>query len=290
VMTEEESYEYEGPVAMCGGSGSSSGQIGYPAYVEVAHSLWVSHAGLDMNLYSMVDLLNAAWDNSPYATAVAYDPDTALATMITAVDDLDTIIAEAGNTTWIDDEVDAFGDIMDLQLDGVVYPKFEAGMRDINAVTSSAFSIGRTLIADGRTREIAKFTADLQKSFNDAMFEIRLRYQSEASKLRIEIEKMRIVAKSDEIDKDLEFDSKDELWNINLYQHAGNLLAAPSGGTSVPGGASTGSRALGGALSGGAGMGMAGYMAAPALGLAGPVGAIAGGILGIGLGIGSAFL
>lgn len=44
VVVEEESFEYDGPVALCGGSsggGGSSGTVDYPAYMKTAHKLYM---------------------------------------------------------------------------------------------------------------------------------------------------------------------------------------------------------------------------------------------------------
>lgn len=56
----------------------------------------------------------------------------------------------------------AHGDVLDDQISSNVQPRFEAGMRDINAVQSSAFAIGRAIIEGMRDRDISKFAADLQ--------------------------------------------------------------------------------------------------------------------------------
>ena len=293
VVVEEDWYEYEGPVAQCGGGGgSAAGQVGYPDYLETFHKNVLNHNALDLNIYSLTDVMNDEFDNSPYAAAAPYDPDAALTDMGTAYSDLEALIAGLGDDTWIADDVAAFTAIMDVQLNGVVFPKFEAGMRDINAVSSSAFAMGRAVLEDARLREITKYTGELQKLFNMTVRDMRMKYQAVIDSSALDVEKLRIVVKSDQVEKQLEWDSKDSLWNISLFQYAGNLMAAPAGGTLIPEGPSRSSRMLGGALSGAAGGGMMGYMAAGASSgaVGGLPGALIGGLLGLGLGIGSSFM
>jgi hypothetical protein len=55
----------------------------------------------------------------------------------------------------------AYGDRLDDRITSEVLPRFEAGMRDINAVQSSAFVIGRAIIEGMADRDVANFDADL---------------------------------------------------------------------------------------------------------------------------------
>ena len=53
------------------GGGSSSGEVSYPAYMETKHSTWLDAVAADMII--------AQTGDSPYASAVAFDPDCVLA-------------------------------------------------------------------------------------------------------------------------------------------------------------------------------------------------------------------
>lgn len=81
---EEESYEYEGPVAQCGGSGGGSSSISYPAAMEQTLMNWAVGApvwpgGIDLTL-SIVEALNTAQAaNNPYYSAIAFNPNTIIA-------------------------------------------------------------------------------------------------------------------------------------------------------------------------------------------------------------------
>ncbi len=60
----------------------------------------------------------------------------------------------------LDDFVDSVAAEIDDNIDANVLPRFEAGMRDINAVVSSAFPIGRAIIEAFRDRDVAKASYD----------------------------------------------------------------------------------------------------------------------------------
>jgi len=182
----EEGYDYYGPVEMCKGGGGSSGQVGYPAYVERIHEDWLEGAANDTISDSVTDVMNDALGNSPYALAAAYDPDADIAAYIAAVGDLDTVIdafigtldltmnpvsmptisvtipsevTEAAITTDTAKLEAQLDSLKTARLTGAVIPRFEAGMRDINAVVSSAFVIGRAVIESDADAEVTRDTA-----------------------------------------------------------------------------------------------------------------------------------
>jgi hypothetical protein len=72
--------------------------------------------------------------------------------------DISTGLAAAAT---ISDAVTAYGARLDDTISSDVLPRFQAGMRDINAVQSSAFVIGRAVIEGMRDRDVAMFDADL---------------------------------------------------------------------------------------------------------------------------------
>jgi len=75
----EESYDYEGPVALCGGG--QSGTVGFPEYMEQTHANWirgqVTGGGPDFMTSSIVDLMNTAHGvgGNPYENESSFDPD-----------------------------------------------------------------------------------------------------------------------------------------------------------------------------------------------------------------------
>jgi hypothetical protein len=77
----EISFEHSGKVAKCkgggGGGGAPSGKVDYPTYMKDQHLTWLTDVA--------TDITNARTGNSPYFTAAAFDPDTNLTAMGTAI-------------------------------------------------------------------------------------------------------------------------------------------------------------------------------------------------------------
>jgi len=311
----EEGYEYYGSVELCKGGGGSSGQVRYPAYVEGIHEDWLISAPGDTIDASVTEVMNDALGASPFAAAVAFDPDADIASYIAAVGNfnttvgalignmelnptLPTIVSEANITADVANHEAQLDSLKDARLTGTVLPRFEAGMRDINAIVSSAFVIGRAIIesdADAEiTREAARHGSKLRiavKATDAQVGELNLReaelinkaYQSEAdfeklaAQLMVEAYRIKIVAKKEEADVNQEYDVSDAKWDMEVFQYGANVMASPAGGTAVP----TGSKTTAGSVIGGA---LSGAAAGFTLG-AGPVGAVIGGLLGAGAGL-----
>lgn len=283
-----------------GGGGGSGGKIDYPDYVRVAHNDWVDGTGVDTMASSVVDLMNAAIGSSPFTAATAFDPDTYLGAALLEVSNYTGMVPTlaSGLETALNalvvfdvtEEVEAFSDHLDAQLEATVYPRFEAGMRDIGAVMSSAFAIGRANIEEGRNREVARYSSQLRlqlqtkrsMSPTDVIQATQLwvAARETAARLAIEHNRIEIVARKEQVDKDIELDEADAKWDLEMYAYGGNLLAAPSGGVipPTPAAKSSLSSALGGALSGAA----AGAMLGAPTGIGAPIGAAIGGAIGIG--------
>ena len=272
-----------------GGGGGGAGVVDYPAHMKTWHSMALDHTGVDTLTSSMTDIMNVAFGADPYTGENAYDPDTELASMLASVNDLDTLVALLSSGTGldaiianvlsdsrIDDAVDEYSLDLGDRLTAEVLPRFESGMRDINAVTSSAFAIGRGIIEVAQTRQVAKYSADLHmKAWGDdalRLITLKLEYQKSLTHIDIEANRIKIVAKKEETDMNLDIDESAATWDLNVFQHGANLLASIGGGTYIPNEKkkSALSSALGGALSGAA----AGYM------VGGPYGAAIGGALG----------
>lgn len=316
----EEGYDYYGPVELCKGGGGSSGQVGYPAYVESIHEDWL-WAGADTINASVTEVMNDALGASPYAAAVAFDPDADIASYIAAVGNFTaTVTALMGNMelnpsvpTEVS-EADITTDVANLEaqlrtlkndrLTGTVLPRFEAGMRDINAVVSSAFVIGRATIeadADAEvTQEAARHGSKLRiavKATDGQVGELNLKkaelinkayqvdadFEKLAAQLMVEAYRIKIVAKKEEIDANQEHDVADAKWDLEVFQYGANVMASVAGGTSYPTGKkNVAMSAIGGALSGAAAGAATGAMMT---GPYAPIGAAIGGLLGLGLGL-----
>lgn len=285
-----------------GGGGGTSGRVDFPDYMKDWHGIALDDGGVDTVNTSITDVMNAAIGASPFVGAAAYPPDTPVGYMVAAptalqtlVDllsagtGLDDIISGFLDGSRIDDAVTEFSEDLGNRLTSEVLPRFEAGMRDINGVLSSAFVIGRAIIEDGQTRQVAKYGADLHlKAFGDdaiKIIQMKLEFQKVVSSLIIEANRLKIVAKKEEADGNLKIDESDALWDLEVYKYGGNLLASISGAnisSQRHQGSSTASSVIGGTLSGAA----AGAFIGMETGMwGGPAGAIGGAILGAGMGL-----
>jgi len=299
VVLEEESYDYGGPVAQCkgGSGGGSSGQVDYPDYMKTWHGVALDNGGVDLITTSITDVMNAAIGNSPFAAALAYDPDLPIAEMVGAPGDLetlvnllsagtglDTIITNILAQTRIDDAVTEYSLDLGDRLTAEVIPRFEAGMRDINSVVSSAFVIGRALIEEVQLRQVSKYSADLHsKAFSDdaiKIIELKLMYQHQLSSLVVETNRMKIVAKKEEAESNLKIDESDAVWDLEVFKYGGNLLASISGAA-----VSTAKDRQGGGIASAIGGALSGAATGAMVTGGNPIGIAAGAVLGLAAGL-----
>ena len=269
------------------GGGGGSGAVSWPAYMQDWHEIAIDNAGVDTITTSITDVMNVATGGSPWAGQVPYDPDAditqivsnpallqTLVNLLSAGTGLNTLISEIMDHTRIDDAVTEYTADFDARLIADVLPRFRAGMRNINAVVSSAFVLGQANIEANQDRQVAKFSSELHyKTYSDDAFRIimaKLEFQKVASSMAMDSYKTKIIAKKEETDLEISIDEKDALWDLEVFQYGANFLAGPGGGTVMPGKPSTAQSVMGGAMSGAA----AGAM------IGGPPGAIIGGVLG----------
>ena len=273
------------------GGGGSSGAVSYPAYMEALHSSLLSHAGADTITDSLVDIMNAGLGNSPWTGLTAYNPDADIAAYEAGLTAFSAILAGLSETTDWDTiynqakvtitpiteavilaDIAAFSNQVDDELLTKVLPRFRRGMQDINAVVSSAFPIGEAVIEAFRDRDVAKFSSglrialesknsDLLISGSGQMMQMmlqRIGWEESYAKVLVEAKRMKIVAKKEQTDQDAKLDEEDALWDLELFQYGGNLLAGIGGGVSTPNTKQPGQAQsmIGGALSGGVAGGM----------------------------------
>lgn len=293
------------------GGGGSSGKVEYPAYLQTLHSSWLDKAGTDGIESSITAVMNTALGSSPFTSAAAYDPSTVLATagasvgaltglsLPTVISDtlsnfttvatlMDTLVPFSVTDTLIAAEVEAYSDILDNEITVKALPKFQRGMQDVNAVQSSSFVIGSALLYAEKTRQVAKFTADLLlKSNSDRnqllphiieleqkAITVRQDFYKVIAQYAVEFARISIVAKKEQVDTNLLVEEKDATWDLRVFQHGGNLMAAIAGAAATVNSQGTGgfSSVLGGAISGAA----SGAMITGG----NPIGAAVGGVLG----------
>jgi hypothetical protein len=267
----------------------ASGKVEFPSHMQTVHADWLDDTGTDDITTSVTAAMSAAIAASPYTGVTAYDPDdgldamdaavTTFATIVVALDsDADwgaaleyatTAIDAMIDDTFIDTAVDAQSDYLNDELDDDILPKFKSGMRDINAVMSSAFVIGESMILSKKVRDVAKFRSDLsgklsltrneyivggaesilrQQIAKTELYKVVAHYSIEASRLRI-------IAEKEESDSTVAIAVGDGKWDLELYQYGSNVMASISGAaasspTSSAKSPSTAMTAIAGALAG----------------------------------------
>lgn len=240
-----------------GGGGGGSGAVSYPSYMETTHSGWLTEVQLG---------INDAKVNNPFIGAVAYNPSTPIAEIEATLDQVENIvglISTAGDISTLTSQaitaidlhlmpeshliaaVKAFSDVMDNEVEVKTLPRFKAGMRDINAVQSSVFVIGTANIEAERARTVGTYAAELYTKQQLARVEVtrsfvemlqRAKFQEAEvwmNFLRSKIDSMRIkiVALKEQADQNLSIEENEVRWDLDVYQHGANMLAAIGGGT-----------------------------------------------------------
>lgn len=278
-----------------GGGGGGSGQVSHSAYLETVHGSWLNHAGADTITDSITDVMNSALGSSPFAALTAYDPDADITAYEAAITAFAAILAGIVDTTdWdalytqaettIDDtaeiteavivaDVDAFADQLDDEITTKILPRYRDGMRNIDAVVSSAFPIGRSIIEAFRNRDVAKHNSAIRLSAASKNADIRLAtktlrlegtkqmlqlmvqrvgWEKALMETTIEGKRIKIVAKKEETDVNRDIDKADAVWDLEVFQFGANLLAAIGGGvaTTTSHKPSTTQSVIGGAISG----------------------------------------
>lgn len=272
-----------------GGGGGGSGRVDYPDYMEAVHQDWLEGAASSrLTTENVTAIMAAAIGDSPFSGESAYDPetdldaiDTAVCAFNTVVDalshltDWETAIANAASVLdasvitddYINEDVDAYAEVLDDQLETVAIPRFEAGMLNVNAVMSSAFVLGRAIMEGMRNRDVAKYSAGLREKMhwhrNDMVLKSvdrmlgdliqRVEFERHVAILTSEAKRIRIVAVKEQTDQDLTISEEDARWDLEVFQYGANVLASIGGGTAgTKKEPSKAQSAIGGALAGAA--------------------------------------
>lgn len=280
-----------------GGGGSSGGgssyntstsTIRYAPYIEDAHNRFLN----DTYNYRM-----AVLNNNAYASFYEVPVDAGffgagyvLASFPALFDlygkfiaglDIDSLWAEIMDSTTESPQannlVTAESTLLNDELESSILPKFYTGMRDLNAVMSSSFVMGRALLYDTKQKLVEKFSAELKwklVAVAQDRWKAHLAWNTEAVTTYAKIFDLYFSAKTNVTKMNFELFAKKALWPMEVldYERAnlGALQGAMKQTNDKGGSSSSGSSMLGGALSGAAAGGM----------MFGPMGAVAGGILG----------
>lgn len=258
------------------GGGGNSGSISFPSYMETMHSDWLTEVD--------AVIAGAVVGDNPYTTAYAYNPDTEIQDMETALASWNTEIAAiAPETDW-----QSYFDTVKTKLDATIFSstavddtvnayetaqqpayfrainRFTGGMSDINAVHNSSFIIGLALIENDFQNSIAGFRAQIEgqndrirvgaliQATQDVMRLAQLHYGLLGSytQVQTQISAATITAKKEQFEADLGIDVNWALWDFIPYERGGAVLASISGAPSMPPGTPKISSAMGGLMGG----------------------------------------
>lgn len=188
-----------------GGGGGSSGEHDWPAYMKSRHSSWLSQIAKRLpgsNPYknwsvpsttrltgatTITDFANYLTSRASELRSLTYQPSIRESELLQSIylftlNQIDYLSSHLSETYEIDESVPLENNITQLanrlaelenvgDLEGVfdlhtvVFPRFDAGMRDINAVQASTFVIGRGVIE-------ATYLAKMQELKNNWLVEV----------------------------------------------------------------------------------------------------------------------
>ena len=289
IEVSSESFNYEGPMAMCGGgSGGSSGEVQFAAYIEAYHKTLMDDTGGDAlnSALTVFNAANLALTADPYQLVNAHNPDTSISDIDTTFNaeyahivamnpatNIRTYATEAKaaydsivNDTEINESVEDFDNETNPEFQTQL-SQFTGAMADIGAVNSSAFIFGLANMHRKRWASVKKYRSDLKMKSWDKRLDyimkakaMMLQVLSDKTKmgasyasLSDQVAKTKVQMKNDQTKFDAEFDVKNAMWEMNLVERGMKAIGAPGGGSAVvPNEPSQGQSALAGAASGAA--------------------------------------
>lgn len=284
-----------------GGGGGGENIVRYAPYIESKHSTFLNTSESYGNSlrpasaspysnYTELDFADAFY-GSGYAISSfpsLYDMFGKFMAGLDIEALFDQVLNDVQNASTIQAAVVAHRDLLDDDIEQTILPRFQEGMRDINAVMSSSFVIGKGIIENARVKKLAEFDADLRYKLIPVASEIfakHLAWNQGVIGTYLSVMQLVIQTKFDSDGRNYEMLAKDKLWPFTvLEQERANLGALQGAMSSTAGqtGVSTGAKVLGGALSGaaaGASIGSVVPGIGTAVGAAG--GAIVGGLSGL---------
>lgn len=242
---------------MGGGKGGGSGStvIQFAPYIESAHRDLLNDDGRDALAFSCFRALNEAYNQSPYSGFPVVPVDAGF------LDDLhissypalfelfdDKIFGPDLGELWnksynratqgteVEDAIVAQSTALQNEIDSNLLPRLKAGYRDINAVQSSTFVIAQGMLAKTKLDNLADFAAKLRlQRFADAkaMMDTELNWNKTIVTTYSDALKLYYSAKFDADNRTMEFNVKDKLWNLSLFEYGRAMLAALNGATAA---------------------------------------------------------
>jgi len=160
--------------------------------------------------------------------------------------------------------------LLDDEIEESSLPRLQVGMRDINAVMSSSYVVGKALIEDSKTKLVSKFSAELKYRLipvAQERWQTHLNWNKLVIGTYAEIMKLYYSVKTDVDEVNYAMAVKNLLWPFTVLDFERAALGALQGAVNEKtdvAGASTASRVISGALTGAAMGAMVGGSIAPA--------------------------
>ena len=234
-----------------GGGGGGATVVQFAPYIEDAHKALLGDGSV-LPLMTVVQALNAAWGNNPYDGASTISAELGylgngktLANFPALFDTFTSFMSgqdlkvlwtqlyEASiSGTEVDDAVAAQGVLIQDEIDERIMPKFLAGSRDLNIINSSAFVIGKALIADSKVKMVANFASTLklkQIDIAQARWEKHLSWNTAVVTTYSDLMKLYYTVRFDSESRQLEYDVKDAMWDLSLFEYGRSMLGALNG-------------------------------------------------------------
>ena len=266
------------------GGGSSESTIRWAPYVEAAHIELIENYQTYRTWALVPDPIKGLynWDysggliSSPFRDFVPldiediffgtgldvssidpiYDKYDQLITQLDLNASFNAIFADTVNGTVIDNLVSAQATKLSDDLEQVAYPRFECGLRDINSVISTSFTMGRAVMEQGRTKALAAYDAELRYRLLPLVID-RWKATIDWNKLSFDeyVNTLKFyVTLKDELDSHtMEIRAKNSLWVFTILEYergAAAALAGPQTATNEVKGASKGQQIAGGVMMG----------------------------------------
>lgn len=273
------------------GGGDSETTVRYAPYIEDKHSSFLD---------TMRTEINEAIDSSPFEGFSSISSDDAffgtgyvLSNFPSLYDmygkfvaglDIDALYRQLFEDTMDSSETNALinaeATLLSDDIEAVEIPRLQMGLRDINSVMSSSFIIGKAMLEETRQKALSKFSGELKFRLIPVVnerWQAHLSWNSKVILTYAEIIKLYFASKMDVEDFNYSMLAKNTLWPFTVLAYERAALGAMQGATTATSGAegaSSTQKAIGGAMTGAA----AGYMMSGG----NPLGAVAGGVLGLG--------
>jgi len=259
---------------------STSGEVQYPSYIAGQYKEWLNGAAGDTpgHTFNISTDVTAVRVNSPYALVEAFDPDPHLADVSLRQDLLNAEVDIFDPETALSDAVSAALAAYDASISSPTHQadlanstwesmddEFQrelgmitAGYLDVRSMMNSQLGVSLSMAAMKQYKAKFDFQAklvwqtDRERSafilnLSDATMRAKiqkLQAKQTALATTLESSRMQIVAKQDQINYDLDYETKDLLFDLDLYDYAHRGLSAIAG-SPIPRGQTRAERMLG---------------------------------------------